>query len=204
MLKIILLTIISLIPSTVSGDSSLKKEIAICAAKEKDAQRLICYDKIAKDLGVDGPKIEKVTGAGDWHVKKEISPIDDSTNVYIYVYSEDTVQSGYKSLRPKLYVRCKENKTSVFLVWGEFLGLDSTKMLTRFDDKPASTDVWSISTDHKAVFVRDSDIAFAKKIMKHSKLLAQITPHSESPIMVTFNIDGLQKAIKPLRKACHW
>lgn len=195
-----------LIPIFVNAaELNIKKEIAICAAKESDAERLICYDKLAKKLGIDKSKSKSIKGKGKWQVRKSISPIDDSTNVYLYLNSEEPVKSGYKIVRPSLYIRCKENKTDVYLNWNLYLGLDTTKMLTRFDSEPAYTSTWSISTDTKAVFVRgNNDISFAKKMMEHSKLLVQITPYGENPVMATFDIKGLKEAINPLREACHW
>lgn len=181
-----------------------KREIAKCAANSADAARLVCYDSLAKSLGVDKPASQTATGSGQWSVRSETSPIDDSVNVVLSVRSEDSVRSGYDTVRPSLFIRCSENKTNVFLNWNLYLGLDSTRMLVRFDSEEASTDTWTISTSNKAVFVRGSDIDFAKKMMGHEKLLTQITPYGESPVMATFPIAGLSEAIKPLREACSW
>ncbi|GJL74039.1 hypothetical protein [Nitrosomonas sp.] len=54
------------------------KKIAKCAAKNSDAARLICYDNLAKSLGVDKPKTKIITGKGKWHVREDTSVIDDS------------------------------------------------------------------------------------------------------------------------------
>jgi len=179
-------------------------EVAKCAAKGSDASRLICYDNLAKSLGVDKPKTKISTGKGKWIVREDKSAIDDTINVYLSISSNKPIRSGYNTVRPTLYVRCAENKTNIFLTWNLYLGIDETTMLTRFDKQKANTRSWSISTDNKAVFIRGSDINFAKQLMKHDKLLTQITPYSESPVMATFDIRGLSEAIKPLRKACRW
>jgi type VI secretion system protein VasI len=188
--------------SVANADS--KQDIAKCAANAADAARLVCYDAIAKKLAVDKPVSKVTTGSGRWSVRSSKSPIDDSVNVHLSVQSEESVSSGYNTVRPSLFVRCSENKTNVFLTWDLYLGLDSTRMLTRFDNEQATTDSWSISTDNKAVFARGSDINLAKKMMNHEKLLTQVTPYGESPVMATFSIAGLTEAIKPLRKACKW
>ena len=196
--------IVGLISITSTVFAGTKEEIAKCAAINSDASRLICYDNLAKSLGVDKP-ISKVTiGKGIWSVREDRSQIDDSVNVYVSVPANEPIKSGYNVANPILYIRCAENKTNVFITWDLYLGLNETRMLTRFDKQKATTDTWLISTDNKAVFVKGSAIAFAKKIMKHDKLLTQITPYGENPVMATFDIRGLSEAIKPLRKACHW
>lgn len=181
-----------------------KQEIAKCAAKDSDAARLVCYDTLARSLGVEKPKSSISHGVGKWNTRVDRSPIDDSENVYLTVEAEEIVHSGYKTVKPTLYVRCSEKKTNVFITWDLYLGLESTQMLSRFDTAKATTGTWSISTDNTAVFAQGSDIAFAKKMMGHEKLLTQITPYGESPVMATFKIAGLTDAIKPLRKACGW
>jgi len=198
----IIAAIIFLISNLVHAGT--KEDIAKCAAMESDASRVICFDNLSKSLGVDKPKITVSTGKGKWVVRKEQSLIDDSINVTVAVTAEDIVQSGYNKVLPILIVRCAENKTEVFINWDLYLGMDKTKMLTRFDQEKANTKTWNLSTDNNAVFVKGSYIEFAKKIMKHDKLLLQITPFNQNPVMATFDIRGLSEAIKPLKKACHW
>ena len=201
-LKAILVITWATVSSVALADT--KQDIAKCAATSSGSARLVCYDAIARKLGVDKPSSTTTTGSGKWAVRSDKSPIDDSVNVYLSVQSEEPVRYGYNTVRPSLFIRCSENKTNVFLNWDLYLGLDSTGMLTRFDSENASTETWSISTDNRAVFVRGSDIAFAKKMMNHNKLLTRITPYGESPVMATFPISGLSEAIKPLRQACNW
>lgn len=187
-----------------------KEEFAKCAAKESDSERLICYDNLADSMAVNSPKATVTTGKGKWFVRNKKSPIDDSVNVFISLQSENEITSGYNTVRPSLYIRCAENKTNVYIVWELYLGIDTTRMLTRFDKNRATTTTWSISTDNKAVFFKPgflsgiSDKAFVKKLMKHNRLLTQITPYGESPVMATFDVKGLSEAVKPLRQACHW
>jgi type VI secretion system protein VasI len=184
--------------------ADIKKDIATCAAKSSDIERLSCYDELAKSLNVANPHVTTTKGNGNWSVRIEKSPIDDSENVILSVSSDNTIKSGYNIVNPTLIVRCSENVTNVYIAWDLYLGINSTDMTTRFDDEKATTRTWSISTDHKAVFVSTGDVAFAKKMMNHDKLLAQIIPYGESPVMATFSIHGLSEKIKPLRKACKW
>ena len=187
--------------NTLAGE---KGDIGKCAAKKASAERLICYDNIAKTLGVDKPQTVVTAGKGKWIVRTDKSPINDTTNVYLSLSSEQSVHSGYDTVTPTLFIRCAGGKTNAYITWDLYLGLESTSMLTRLDKAPAVTKTWSISTDNKAVFVSGSDVAFAKQLMAHQTLLAQITPYSQSPVMATFDIGGLSEAIKPLREACKW
>lgn len=68
-----------------------KEEIAKCAAKKGSAERLICYDNVAKTLGVDKPQTIVVAGKGKWITRTDKSPINDTTNVYLSLSSEQSV-----------------------------------------------------------------------------------------------------------------
>lgn len=197
----VLFTIIFFSANTLAAG---KEDIGKCAAKKTDAERLICYDNIAKTLGVEKLQTVVTVGKGKWIVKTDKSPINDTINVYLSLSSEQSVSSGYNTVTPMLLIRCAEGKTNAYITWDLYLGLESTKMLTRLDKAPAVTKTWSISTDNKAVFVSGNDMAFVKQLMLHQTLLTQITPYSQSPVMATFDIGGLSEAIKPLRDACKW
>lgn len=204
MKKIINSIIIVLLIATAVYGADIKKNIAKCASIEDDVSRIACFDDLAEKLGVNKPIIKTTVGSGKWEMRQEQSQIDDSTNICIALVAENIVHSGYKTVQPVLYLRCAENKTTVFISWDLFLGSDDTDVLTRFDKQKAITKSWLVSTDHTAIFVRGGDIAFIKEIMKHDKLLVQLTPYGENPIMTTFDIRGLSETIAPLQKACNW
>jgi type VI secretion system protein VasI len=98
----------------------------------------------------------------------------------------------------------REKKTEVFINWDVYLGLEETSMLYRFDKQKAVERSWSISTDTKAVFYSGRDIDFVKAMTKADKMFARITPYNESPVSVTFDLAGLNSALKPLQQACGW
>jgi type VI secretion system protein VasI len=187
-----------------TANAAEREEIAKCAAHKASAERLVCFDSLAKSIGVDKPTTTVTAGKGKWLVRSDKSPINDSTNVFLSLNAEQAVRSGYKTVTPTLIIRCSEGKTNVYITWDLYLGLESTTMLTRLDKEAAVSKTWAISTDNKAVFVSGSDVAFAKSLMAHQSLLAQITPYGESPVMTTFDVGGLTEAVKPLREACKW
>jgi len=200
----LLVSIAILLMSIGANADGTTKAIARCAAIEGDAARLVCFDELARELGVDRPKSNTTVGKGQWIVQSDRSPIDDSVNVFLALRSKEAIKSGYNTVRPTLILRCSENRTEVYVTWDLYLGLDSTRILERFDSQKARTRSWGVSTDRKASFFRGGHVGFAKKMMEHEKLLLQVTPYGESPVMATFALGGLGEAIKPLREACHW
>lgn len=179
--------------------------LAKCAATVSPADRLECYDALAGALGVAERKVSTtaIAGTGDWKVSIETSPIDDSRNVFLMLDSKESVSTIGGPNHPTLVLRCKEKKTTAYIAWGTYLGLDETTVLTRLDDQPAARSEWNISTDREATFHR-SPVAFAKSLLGKQRFLAQVTPYGENPALVTFAISGLDEALKPLRSACGW
>lgn len=139
-------------------------------------------------------------------VKTEKSPIDDSTNVYLMIDAEKPIFDWLnKEITPILCLRCKENDTDVFFLLGLRPKVEqgSAYLTLRFDNEKAYKEELGISRDGKTVYFRQP-ISAAKKMMKHKKLLIQVTPHDASSQITTFNLEGLSEKIEPLRKACGW
>lgn len=185
-----------------------KADVARCASITGPTERLACYDALATKLGVSGGKAVSIPppskGTGKWRSRVETSPIDDSKNVYLSLDSNDTISAMLGSARPTIIARCKENKTEVYVAWGVYLGLDETDVLVRLDAEQARRSSWSISTDNKATFYGGSNIELLKQLAAHRKLLLQVTPYGESPAMVSFDLQGLGEALRPLQEACGW
>lgn len=206
-LRVLVLCPFLLATVSVSASADITAEIARCAAIQSPAERLACYDALARELGLEGGKklsTSDAPGVGKWRVSTETSPIDDSKNVYLSLDAENSIPSMLGTVQPTLYLRCKENKTELYISWGVYLGLETTTVLTRLDSEKAKTAIWHLSTDNEATFYPGSPISFIRTLMRHDTLLAQVTPYGESPVMVTFDLRGLEDAVKPLQEACNW
>ena len=186
------------------------KEMAECAIIASDAKRLACYDDLARDRG-SLPKIERESfreGFGKWRVEKEISPLDDSTNVYLSVKANDYVVGWLDQYTPSLQIRCKENTTNAYVVVGmqvdnEYGQYNKAGVILRFDKTKAFDIRMNESTDGEALFF-PQPIQITKRMMQHERLLFQFTPFNSSPAITTFDLGGLSEAIKPLREHCKW
>ncbi len=182
-------------------------DLGACVSIKSDGERLSCYDAIAK--GAAPPAADPAKAGSAWEVEITKSPIDDSTNVFLTTVSEESFPGRFGGARQEafLMVRCMEKATASYVIWGDtFIGVDSTMMQHRIDDEKAKTETVSISTDHKATghWSGGRAIPFIKTMFGKKKMLVRVTPHSESPVTVTFDISGLEQVIKPLRQSCKW
>ena len=190
--------------SSVFAQTDIKRECAKCAAIAGDAERLACFDALARSLGAGAPKAIAIAGRGKWRVREEHSPIDDRRNVYLTLDAEIPIANSLgQSVTPTLWIRCSENATNVFIDFGVYLGIDETVLMTRLDAEEAQWTKWNISTNHQAVFSPEY-VATAREFMHHSKLLVQVTPYGENAVMTSFDLRGIDEAIKPLQEACSW
>ncbi|HHT7527880.1 TPA: type VI secretion system-associated protein TagO [Raoultella planticola] len=185
-----------------------KDKVIECRSEINGTKRLACYDKLfpqdATEEGVSAA-VEPASNPGKWLTHITTSPVDDSKNVVLMLPSNDSIRTPYgETVTPTIFVACREKKTEVFINWDVYLGLEETSMLYRLDKQKAVERSWSISTDTKAVFYSGRDIDFVKALMKADKMFARITPYNESPVSVTFDLAGLNSALKPLQQACGW
>ena len=209
--KVLQLCLLSLVIIMVGANSpaiaDTKRELAECAAKESSAERLVCYDDLAQSLGVDKPTTQTSTH-GQWRVRTEVSPIDDSQNVYISLSAETPFKGWLKSELGTLMLRCKENRTSAFVVTGMaaqsgYRRHDQSETTIRYDRDNAIKIWMNESTDNTALFF-PNPISEIKRMMQHETMLFQFLPFNSSSSMTTFVIAGLSEAIVPLREACSW
>ena len=204
------------VTSLSSFSQDINRQIAKCAGEINSAERLVCFDELSKELGVDKPTKSNIKTQSKWIVEKDKSPIDDSINVTMALEAESTIQSSYKSSTPVLVIRCKENRTSLYIQWGVYLTTQETYVLSRLDREKPVTAEWNISSDYEATFYPNSPsgyfrgrgaldlIPFIKELMFHETLLVQTTPYGASPVITSFDIKGLTDAITPLRETCNW
>ncbi|WP_438455400.1 type VI secretion system-associated protein TagO [Vreelandella venusta] len=151
--------------------------------------------------------------ASPWRVSEEISPMDDSKNVYLSTRSNETIPGRYgrSTARPTLYVRCVENTTALVLhmdghhmASSEYHNWGHVEM--RIDDGRAFTKSMRQSTNNRSLGLWNggSSIPVIRQMFGADQLIVRATPYSESPMTMTFDISQLEDEITPLREACHW
>jgi type VI secretion system protein VasI len=191
-----------------------------CADVSDTSERLSCFDDahgIKTALTSDNPpekaaentiEPEPAPIKVDWNTRTKTNPLTDLTDVYLSVRANETIQCGYKEERPMLFLRCMDNTTAVLFVTDCFMAdiQGYGKVRYRVDKNTEKTRNFEESTDNMSLGLWSYNRArpFIDHLRGGEKLIMQYTPYNDSPKMTTFDIAGLDEALKPLRKECGW
>ncbi|MBL3562230.1 type VI secretion system-associated protein TagO [Rhodovulum sulfidophilum] len=184
---------------------ALQADVTQCHEIEDSMDRLACYDQQSEYA----PERVEVSGVGNWRVISETSQIDDSTNVYLSLASDDNTNCRYDTEVHRLHIACRENTTSLWVTFGGcFMSSIQGKgrITYRLDQEPAAKASFRESNDNMALGLWSGGqaIPFVKRMLGHEKLLIRATPFSDSRVTGEYDIRGIEEAIKPLREACNW
>ncbi len=197
-------------------------DLLACRFVTADAVRLACFDKATgratakpeplatEATALDNPATPPVRR--NWLVNKTTSAITDDTNHFVQTRSTNSVQCrpfSQASTPLTLTARCMENSTAI-MVMGDcqfasgFSGYG--EVTWRTDDDKARTRNFEASTDSLALglWSGKQSIPVIKELLGKKRLVVRVTPFGLSPVEATFDITGLEEAIKPLRQECGW
>lgn len=139
---------------------------------------------------------------GPWSLIERTDPLDDSPIVTLM----NAAESGRSRFGdpPTLILRCRNNRTEVFINWDEFLGTNAVTVQYRVDEGEMRQRQWGISTTNRATFFRGNHIGLIRELMSASQFVARVTPSWQSPMTAVFDVTGLTDEIGPLQEACNW
>lgn len=202
-----LFSLILALSAASASAQDLLPEIAACSKDKSSVSRLACFDSLAAKHAA--PTTTNVTLSNSkWRLSTDSSKIDDSKTVILSLDADSSIKGWpNKTETPTLIIRCKEQKTEAYIFTGmspmvEY-GTNGATIRFRIDKKPAFKLRAGKSTDGEALFI-PSAINQLKKMMGGSILLFEFTPFNSSPQMTTFDINGINDAIKPIRETCKW
>lgn len=157
------------------------------AKKEKDELR-------AGITSSDGTKTQLIDEK--WTVIIKPSALGDRDFVTVSL-EPDFGEKGYMA------VRCKDNSTDVIISVREYMGTESIPLEYKIGDAPIVKERTSPAADGSAFFVRNP-IQFLKKLSGEKKLALRVSPYNSSSTERVFNIEGIEKIIEPIERACNW
>lgn len=83
--------VILLLPILAYADSVSKSDLARCALEANSVKRLTCFDELAKRAGASEPEVSSTESTGKWINTEEVSPLDDSKNIYLIVIANESI-----------------------------------------------------------------------------------------------------------------
>jgi type VI secretion system protein VasI len=211
MKKFFILAALLLSPAHAAPPSDLIK----CSAIKGGIERLACFDSLANAEQKTADQSATTTLGGtkeskNWIVSIGQSKLDDSQEVWLKTDATEPVRGRFgKTAIPQMILRCSENTTAAYIFFdGHFMSdiSGNGKVTFRIDKDAPFYQNLSVSGNNKALghWSGNASIPFIKKLVGGNTLIVQATPHSESPVLVTFDISGLESQLEPLRKACKW
>ena len=146
-----------------------------------------------------------------WRSGSFTNPVDDTETVTVQLDAHSGSADRFGQKMPLLNLRCKSNKTELYVDWHSFLGWEidgdvnrnEKQVLVRVGEKKAYRERWQNSTDDKALFAPRA-IALARQIAENDRLIVQVVPHGDNPVTTIFNTRGAWTSIKKVANHCNW
>lgn len=185
--------------------SEAEDGLAECAVIKGSFKRLDCYDALAREYGPAALEAE-VTLAGKWKVEQRASGISGGTDVFMVVKAVERIPGENGEVRPVLVVRCQDNNTAVIFNFARFIEQSRAEAALRIDDGAIMAASLKMSASGKAFgyWQGEEAIPFVKRLLGGKRLLVEVAPFGARPVLAEFPVEGLDKAVAPLREACGW
>jgi len=188
-----------------------------CSKIKTDDERLACFDNISKQNELSVSDEHK----SQWNFSTFSSEWDDSVNYVIRLFSDNQIDKGVNDDKyGQIVIACSKPSMMVFfsatdLSTGtddllESHGSDSDGdyefVRYRLDKEQAKRMRMKLPKSQETIGIGSSEksIPFIKEMFGHDKMLVEIDRTERGLTTLEFSINGLEEAIKPLRKACKW
>jgi type VI secretion system VasI family protein len=193
--KVMLLSAALLAAPALAQDNT--NPYAQCRDIKPAMERLSCYDGVrAQQDGIDTPLASQLPDTGEWRITNKKHPISGTPDVYL--------MHSAKSDDETLILRCRENTTDAYITTKSFVAENESKRVRfKVDDGSETRQDWLVATDGLALFAERA-IPFIKSIASGNTFVFEYTPFHKGAHIVTFDLTGLNNALKDLRAACHW
>lgn len=159
---------------------------------------------------------------GNWKYSEYTDPFDDSLSKSISVYSNEKKQSGSSlynivgaaSLMITCSIESEKTSLAIGIFWSEeYIGGDTSKVKYRIGSTEAKESNWAVASGGQSVWypeitekgvfklTRERE-ELVNDLINESKFLVRASKYDDTNVTATFNITGLENAIKPLVEYC--
>jgi type VI secretion system protein VasI len=204
---ILMLLLLTILITGYSDDNvDILPELKKASQIEDPFQRLKQYDSIMSSYQGETEvlTVEKVEVdvESKWEIKLDINPMDDSKKITFILVSEEGAPTSWQS-PVALIIRYNNNKTELYINWGELILGDFTVTMRIGKDK-AETKEWTLSTNSEATFYQEDVNGLIKRILEVDKTVFQVTSSYDNPIVVTFDVRSLKEEAAPYIDDLKW
>ena len=133
---------------------------------------------------------------------------DDSETVSMHQEGGNSIkdETATKDVTPRLEFRCDPMDQSVTarIDWKRFISSFSTEVGFKVDGGKFTWLKWKVDGSEKVTLSPSASDTqkLIESIGEGSELLVDITPYSEGPVTVTYDVSGLAAALEKLRSSC--
>ena len=117
------------------------------------------------------------------------------------------IAAWMNSVRPVLVVRCLDGKTDAFVFTETAARIepqdDNHTVALAFGAESAVTERWPDSENHDALFAPNGE-TFARRLATERVLRFGFTPHNAPPVTASFDLAGVDTAVRAVGAACKW
>jgi len=186
------------VPAPAVGQE-LTRRLDACAHLQDPAERLACYDALARSLGLTPPPPRAAADTtGGWGVSTKQDPLDDSQVTTLYLGAESLSPPSDREVF--LFIRCRHRQLEVYITWDRPLA--NGEVLVRLGEGPSERQYWNLSTDQEASLVPGDSAAFVRGLLAVQRLVAKVNPRDSVPVAAVFRLDGLATMLGRVPAEC--
>ena len=182
-----------------------------CALIGPATERLDCYDMLFRSDQFIDDEAEDTPEQGLWASGVEVSQIEGTELPFATLQSEQLIPAQPRGRAPaRLTILCADEETQVqFSFAGQFMGTPTSQSGTitlQYDRNPPRSQSVELSPDRLALgFFESGDaLDFVEQLLTTQRLYVRATPQAQRSVTVSFLMEGIERALEPVRGACGW
>ncbi|WP_196259226.1 type VI secretion system-associated protein TagO [Pelagibacterium limicola] len=182
-----------------------------CALIGPATERLACYDSLFRSDEFTGEGEEDTPQQGMWASGVEVSQIEGTERPFATLQSEQLIPALPRGRAPaRMTIMCLDGTTVVqFGFAGYPLGTPTSNsgiLTIQFDRLPGRSQSLQLSADRTALgfFSTNDAMNFLDQLLQAQRLLVRAQPQGQRSATVSFQLEGIEQALVPVREACGW
>lgn len=201
-----------MIAGTLGGGVALAQTPERCALIGPATERLACYDSLFRSGQFTGEaQDEPAPEMGMWASGVEVSQIEGTERPFAALQSDQLIPALPRGRAPaRLTILCVDGQTQVqFAFAGQALGTENSNsgiLTIQFDRLPGRSQSLQLSADRTSLsfFSNEDAMAFINQLRQTERLIVRAQPQGQRSATVSFQIEGIEEALQPVREACGW